>query len=244
MQINNQLIDEFIARTDWEAVWNEDTFSQSDTSALEKNLDYNKFDWMCGATKMVFQPTDPKEQYVIKIPFRFVGEEDWDSEDGDFYYNEIMYAPVPSKGIYESGFSGFNQYTWDYCQTELEYCKLAAAANISEFFPETIQYCEKPYPVYLQELCYPVFLKHRDDTNIVEERKRLEKILPEEIGYWAQIFSPFWIKDAIDYYGEDKLIKLFQFMSDFHMRDFHSSNYGYRQSDNTPVLIDFAGYYE
>ena len=78
MQINHKLIDEFIANADWYSVWNEDNFSEINPEAMAKDLDYNKFNWMCGATKMVFQPVDMTENYVIKIPFRYVGDENYD----------------------------------------------------------------------------------------------------------------------------------------------------------------------
>ena len=253
MQINNKLIDDFIARSDWNSVWMEDTFSQVDTEAIEKNLDYNKFDWMCGATKMVFQPRDPNAEYVIKIPFRFLGEDNYDYDEEDdtsspYYYNEIMYAPLPKFGVYKYG---FNQYDWDYCQTELQYYELAISAKISEFFPETIQYCEEPYPIYIQEACYPVYIKQdamHDWKETSEKRETLTNYLQskyaESISNWCYIFNPFWIQDAIDCYGESKITNLFQFMTTYQMKDFHSANYGYRKSDNTPVLIDFAGFYE
>ena len=257
MKINHKLINEFIARADWYAVWNEENFSEANPEAMTRNLDYNKFDWMCGATKMVFQPKDPAENYVIKIPFRFVGSENYDYYDSDndddvpYIYNEMMYAPLPKSGVYNCGYIGFYQYTWDYCETEIQYYDLAKEAGIAEFFPETIQYCETPYPVYLQETCYPVFLKHdkqQDYETMMKERKTMAQYLTSnyshEIGKWSYTFNPFWIQDIIDLYGEDQMAKLFQFMNHFQMKDFHSSNYGYRKSDNTPVLIDFAGFYE
>lgn len=255
MQINHKLIDEFIANADWYSVWNEDNFSEINPEAMAKDLDYNKFNWMCGATKMVFQPVDMTENYVIKIPFRYVGDENYDYDDEDedsspYYYNEILYAPLPKSGVYNSGYyTGFYQYTWDYCATEVQYCDLAAEAGISDFFPTTIQYCETPYPVYIQETCYPVYQKH--DRNTPEARKErrtmaqyLRERYSEDISNWCYTFNPLWIKDAMEQYGEEKVTKLFEFMSHYQMKDFHSANYGYRKSDNSPVLIDFAGFYE
>ncbi len=250
MKINTELIDNFIKTTDWEAVWNEDSFSQGNTEAVDKNIDYSVFDWACGATKMVIQPNN--ENFVIKLPFRFTYIEDYSDyyndeseEDVHYYYQEMAAAPLPKEGMISP--TEYYRHTWDYCQTELEYCELAAAADIGEFFPELSLYCETPYPIYIEEKCYPSYrhtpVKHTLTRNnlitLIQEQAQ-----SNEIAKWVSNFDSTWLNIAIDYYGLNKVIKLFQFLNKYHMIDFHGENYGYRTTDNSPVLIDFAGYYE
>ena len=252
MQVNNALVDNFIAVTNWETVWEEGCFSQGNTEPIERNLDPKVLDiWGSGVTKLVLRPTDPTANYVIKIPFLYLYDEDYDAWDEDEAcgdpYIELQRAPHPKAGVSRYG---FNSEDWNYCETEMEYCDLAADAGLSQFFPETIKYCETPFPIYLQETCYPSYsrkdvIKH---TNLQLTRdeffNELEEKYTYEVANWCYIFSASWLLDAITWYGKQMVGKLFEFMTCYHMKDFHGDNYGYRESDNSPVLIDFAGFYE
>ena len=244
MQINEQLINNFIKSADWEAVWNNNNFSQEDTEAIEKNLDYDVFDWNCGATKMVIIPKDSNEKYVIKIPFMYLySDYEYDDDDEGYYYHEFHNAPRPKDGMMGST---FYRTDWDYCETEIEYCELAAAANISEFFPETIKYCDMPYPIYLQELCVPANRKLHKTSSYGRDAisEQIKSKSSAAIARWCYHFNAAWLQNVINWYGIEKLIQLFTFMEHYKMSDFHSDNYGYRESDGSPVLIDFAGFYE
>ena len=246
MQVNENLVEKFIKSADWESIWNNDTFCQEDTYAIESNLDEDTFNWESGATKMVILPVDPNEQFVIKIPFRFLYDECgyYEEEDDDSaYYHEFTRAPRPKDGMIGHD---FYRCDWDYCETEIEYCELAKAANIGEFFPETKKYCEVPYPVYVQELCELACYKPIEDfekRNAIYEQIKAQT-QSDEVAKYCREFMTSWILAAVQTYGLEKLIELFKFMAKYNMSDFHSANYGYRKSDGTPVLIDFAGFYE
>jgi len=249
MQINENLIEKFIQSADWEYIWNNNTFCQDNTSPVECNLDYETFNWECGVTKMVILPVDPNEQFVIKIPFRYLYNESgsYEDEDGNYYcdeyYHEFSRAPLPKYGMVGTD---FYRRDWDYCETEVEYCELAAAANISEFFPETKKYCETPYPVYVQELCEISI--SRPSVSYEKRNEIYEQIVNKtqsrQVANYCHSFAASWLINVIKAYGLEKLIELFKFMAKYHMTDFHAANYGYRKSDGTPVLIDFAGFYE
>jgi len=249
MQVNENLVEKFIKSADWESIWDEDTFCQENVYPIEHYLDEDDFNWECGATKMVILPVDPNEQFVIKIPFRYFYTESggYYDEDGEYWpedtYCEMTRAPLPKYGMIGDE---FYRTDWNYCETEVEYCDLAAAANISEFFPETKKYCETPYPIYLQELCETATYEPVGEYS--EYEKIHEQIIAltqsEKIANCCYNFFSHWVVSAVKTYGLKKLIELFQFMVKYHMTDFHSGNYGYRKSDGTPVLIDFAGFYE
>ena len=46
-----------------------------------------------------------------------------------------------------------------------------------------------------------------------------------------------------NYYDDDVIISLLEFIKDYEINDFHSSNIG-RLDDYTPILIDYSGYME
>ena len=123
----------------------------------------------------------------------------------------------------------------DYCYAEWEYYTLAKDANIEMFFPETIQYCTYPYHIYLQEKCIseatlPFHPLSKENKEFIDSLPILDN------------FSYQWVYECYKWYGLEALYKLHHFLKDNNISDFHGDNYGYRRSDNSPVLIDFSGF--
>ena len=123
----------------------------------------------------------------------------------------------------------------DYCYAEWEYYTLAKDVNIEMFFPETIQYCTYPYHIYLQEKCI---------SEATLPFHALSKAAKEFIDSLPILdnFSYQWVYECYKWYGLEALYKLHYFLKDNNISDFHGDNYGYRISDNSPVLIDFSGF--
>ena len=229
MQVNENLIEKFIKSADWESIWDEDTFCQENVYPVEHYLDEDDFNWECGATKMVILPVDPNEQFVIKIPFRYL----YTDSDNPIYINEkIVCVPVSEECQIVDYFGWLLNEGYE--------------SDMKDFQEETKKYCEIPYPIYLQEMCETSIYQPCGNYDEREEIRNqiIAQTQSEKIANCCYNFVSHWIVSAIKAYGLEKLIELFQFMVKYKMTDFHDGNYGYRKSDGTPVLIDFAGFYE
>ena len=55
-------------------------------------------------------------------------------------------------------------------------------------------------------------------------------------------FNICWLKDFLEFFGEEILKQLNKFIDAYGINDLHTSNVGY--IGNRPVLIDYSGYFE
>ena len=67
-------------------------------------------------------------------------------------------------------------------------------------------------------------------------------MLRHERGNASFCFNLQWLGNAIDFYGENFVRKVMQFIDKIGVTDFHSGNLAYRE-DGSPVIIDYAGFY-
>lgn len=225
MIIQPKLINDFIFSVDWKSN-DRITFSDDIPDYVEKNINYDLFALESGATKLCIYPLDPKVDFVIKIPYPTMA--------GGAYL--ISHAPLLIS----------QKESWDYCEAELEYYQLAQEAGIAEFFPFTMRYPAKQYPIYLQEKCISYYQECYQNISFDESPELLNIIAaaPPKYENWFNLFHPLWLLDAIKYYGLNKIYVLFDFLDKYSITDFHTDNYGYSTVDHRPLLIDFSGFYE
>lgn len=199
-----------------------------------------------GASKvaLVFTNSD----YVVKIPFtgEYDDYDDYDCEDScsrdypcsqcsrcsrrsaEESYDEFTGARV---GEDEHGY----EYGWDYCAAEQFFYEKAVVAGVEEFFIKTIFIGEfNEHPIYLQEKvevygCSSQTKSSEQSKEIFIKKFHHSEIQNEDFGGLL-----------IEYYGEDRVNQLVEFLSEVGISDLHVSNVGIRAS--RPVLFDYSGY--
>lgn len=194
-----------------------------------KHCDQSVFcidDCNSGATKLVLIPRE--YEFVIKIPF--FGE-DWDATLEKYIK-----------------FSGANEPEgWNYCEVENILYSKAEAEEVEEYFLETrcIGYV-KGYPIYAQELASTLdelrkdfAFRNREATEAAKKDKAKIRSFCRRNNTYC--FNVTWIKDFIEFYGEEAWIKLHNFIYDYNVCDLHSANIGYNTM-GAPVIMDYAGY--
>ena len=97
----------------------------------------------------------------------------------------------------------------------------------------------------MQEKCYTIrdIWGHEGAPQASEDS--LKKVKSNDKYRYSGYFCKEWLAIAIDYYGEEKVLALLKFLDEnrWMSGDFHEGNYGYRVSDNSPVLIDYTGFF-
>lgn len=207
-------------------------------------------EWRCGASKMCIIPSEG--DMVIKLPFT-----------GNMYYDD-----EGSPYIDEFEHSGSESCTWDYCLTEVELYNKVAAAGFECFLAKTAAFgkTHSGHPMYIQEKV-KVYGEGAKPNSAVSEQNREksrtiiqayrhyvyyggpnQEFTREEVIGWA--FSEageHFIACLIDTYGYDKVADFSMWI--FHnarnlAADLHWGNIGYRESDGTPCLLDFSGFFD
>lgn len=208
---DQKLVNTIINTINWDNVYDpERTFSEDDPSAVTESLPFD-ITLHTGVTKCVL---DLKNQnFVIKLPFLYY----CDTEEDVF---ALEGAP----------FGGS-----DYCYAEWQYFIFAHRDKVDMFFPDTVQYCTAPYPIYLQEKCISMLNFPKRPLSI--EQKEIIKPFRHILS-----FSDTWLFSCYKWYGASALYRLASFLTANNISDFHKDNYGYRLSDHSPVLIDFSGF--
>lgn len=209
--------------------------------------------WAIGASKMCIIPTD--SNMVIKFPFT-----------GTVYYNEEtdeMEEETFSSAHTEEG------YSWDYCLAELEIYKKAAAAGFANFLAKTEEFgtTNSGHPMYIQEKvnvykdCRHKYKKDISDNvksktaTVLEKyrdrnRNRLnnEEMIEEDfIGYTFAETGKTFLSYLIDAYSYENVAKFAKWVYENAREiaeDLHWGNIGFRESDGTPCLLDFSGFYD
>ena len=202
---------------------------------------YNNEDYTVdsGASKVVLVFTN--SDYVVKIPFK--GELcECDNYDCENSCNRDRSCSRCSRGsVVEScnEFTGArigeSEYSWDYCAAEQFFYEKAVVAGVEEFFIKTIFIGEfDGHPIYLQEKVE--VYGYNSQTKSSEQSK---EIFIERF-YHSEIQNEDFGGLLVEYYGEDRVNQLVEFLSGVGISDLHSSNVGIRA--NRPVLFDYSGY--
>jgi hypothetical protein len=189
-------------------------------------LPRDKYQYRCGATQFVIIADDL--DYVVKIPFCGCWEFPYDEEKEERIYS------------YGLEFFSFEKYR-NYCDHAIDIYEKAELSEVNDIFAETIFLgkSKNGYPIYIQEKIAATW--EDDETPRNPSRDSMRKA--SDIA--AHRLSPFpiqWVAVAIENYGEDFVEKLIDFCKE-NVDDLHHGNIGYR-TDGTPVIIDYAGYYE
>lgn len=195
-----------------------------------------KFTWNMGASKLVILPCG--EDFVIKIPF-----------NGTYCDDEIDYET--GEVLSEGGWECFTSYEYDsdmdfdgnYCGREADISDIAAAEDLEECFAitECVGRC-KGYLIYKQARATTILadvLDEKSDSLSIEERKSIRDKC-NDMGVYG--FNIYWLKDFLEFFGEEILKQLDRFIDTYGINDLHTSNVGY--IGNRPVLIDYSGYFE
>lgn len=246
---------------------NDCVFNRSDANAvydLSVALSEDFKETVCffmGATKAVFDI--PQRDYVVKVPFNggesshapsYNSDEDsWRSSDCRF-----------TKFSFADRNSGEGS-SWDYCEQEAIIYNKAVQLGIGDMFAGTIKIAEANYyPIYASERAETYSQVDYGTTSSNEtirhifadvkpyypEGSKLYKIgkqfmkecdATEEFSIPNRMSLEF-LGYMINYYGEDKILTLCDFLDKNRLNDFHSSNVGF--IGDRPVLIDYSGFYE
>lgn len=168
-----------------------------------------------GATKgvLIFDDLD----FVIKIPF-------------SGYYIDNDYI----------GFTG-SEFGWNYCEDEIKYFNLAKEQNVEQFFVQTSYLTSiDGYPIYIQNYIPEIGLRCSDYAiKTSEESKTKVRSICEEKNLTLPM-NVQWLGRALEYYGEEALVKLLIFIKNLHLDDFHSDNIGF--IGKRPIILDYAGF--
>ena len=196
-----------------------------------------KFNWNTGASKLVILPFG--EDFVIKIPFNgqycgyevddetgeIISEGRWEYFTSDEYYSENM------------------EFDGNYCGREADISDMATAEDLEECFAitECVGRC-RGYLIYKQARATTILddvLDEKSDSLSLEERKSIRDKC-NNMGVYG--FNIYWLKDFLEFFGEEILKQLDRFINTYDINDLHTSNVGY--IGNRPVLIDYSGYFE
>jgi len=199
-----------------------------------------KTDW--GATQFVIMI--PGADKVAKIPFN--GEEFYDYEtvtDEDGYEEEIEEY-------------GFDYFRTDYCKRAYElYCDAEerglnsilaemeyfgkTANGVDIYLQETVElydYCEGSSKYFKSEDA------HTNSKNELEQLRRRSQSIGNG-SLWYR-FPTEWMVAALHHYGECFMLSFLLWCRDNNLCDFHDGNLGWSKKDGSPVILDWAGYYE
>ena len=209
-------------------------FSYADISMIQNFLP-DGWDASSGCTKCVIIPPEGYD-YVIKIPFT---HDYWEDCDPDFH--EDGEDEFPFEGAY---LPISDENSWNYCAVEAELSELAIQEGIAEFFALTKYLCNwHNFPIYVQEKCENI---HRNtDMNM---KSPVTKELCDKANNIQSKSSSLWplntdfLAAGLFLYGENALIKLNSFISEYSISDLHNGNYGYAAGTFVPKIYDFSGY--
>ena len=157
------------------------------------------------------------ESEVIKIPLNGTFE---------YYYEEDEYV--------------FNPFhVEDYCAVEeYIYCE-AEGEGIEEFFAKTeyVGQADCGTLIYKSERVLPYYCE-----NTLEMRKKEPSNEAKNSVSMMDTPLPFcWLVKAYDYYGEEKVKHLINFIKEHDLHDFHNDNIGFRKN-GAPVILDYSDY--
>lgn len=189
--------------------------------------DFFTSSFLCGCTKLVLFPKDL--ELVVKIPFNCSSEtlESWDSETGEDIVEEYYFENAEG----EEG--------WNYCAAEEYYYSEACSCGVEDAFLENkfIGYI-KGHPIYIQK---KVLMYEESEGTFAEKEESVKKSVAALKKDYLVSFPDKWAADFIEYYGEEKMRQLVEFLEDYvSHNDFHQGNLGY--IEGRPVIVDYGGF--
>lgn len=229
MTVDKDYIFNLLSFIDFKAVTADDTFAEDNFTdyfikEVPEDCNYNY-----GASKLVIIPEH--EDYVIKIPFNCVYNEDYtalDDEQEEWLYFQNAY------------YCRQEVYGWDYCEAEVEYYEEAADWGVEKYFAET-RYIGDCYgwPIYIQPKCEAMEDTRRSHSHTLEEYDSIQEKADSvnQYGIRDRDFLCDLFKDA----DVDTVSLLFQFIDEM-LNDLHSGNYGYFEGTTDACLLDYAGW--
>ena len=188
----------------------------------ESNMAFETY--YVGATKAVFIPKNTSE-YVIKIPFN--AHEYEDEDEGYITTEKFCFA----NGDYND---------WDYCAVESERYFVADGYDLGNFFAPTFSIGEvRDYPVYLQQRCFRMN-KAQVSSKASQDKARMICDSSGASNYLKIDFE--WLGAVLEYYGEESVEELVNFLKAQGWDDFHASNVGFYHEK--PIIFDYSDYNE
>ena len=170
-----------------------------------------------GASKFIIFLNDNE---VVKVPF-----------NGEFYTEYFDDED-------ETGYSKFDYFcTEDYCMVEAAVYADAIAAGVDIFFASTEfvgNTLINKTPIYLSERVLPF-----DYLN--NEERSYSRDSYSKAGKMCGRCPVEWTAMALEYYGEEAVRKLFDFIEKEGIDDLHWGNVGIRRN-GAPVLLDYSGF--
>lgn len=163
------------------------------------------------------------EKEIVKIPF-----------NGHFFYK---YDEETNKYNEELLFDQF--YVTDYCDIEAAVYEDAVAEGLECFFAATkwVGVTKTQKPIYVSERVYGFYNEEKRNT-CVPSKDSLKKAQEADTNF------PYkWLARAYEFYGDELVNRLIEFIKDTGVNDFHGDNVGFR-ADGAPVLLDYSGYDE
>lgn len=156
-------------------------------------------------------------------------------DSGDLFYYELegaTFCDIPSlKGGPD----------WDYCNLECAIYEAAVEQGLGAYFAEEGWLGELScgHPVYYQQRCVSLMSTNYEYGSEEYNRKsRKARTTCEHLGVYC--FSPIWIADFLECYGEDELRRLNTFLNEMNIGDLREANIGYL--DGAPILFDYSGF--
>lgn len=186
---------------------------------VEAYLEEYKVRTAFGASKYVIFINDEE---VVKIPFTGSYSYGWDEENDETDYDTLV-------------FDAF--HTEDYCMVEASIYSDAIVAGVERFFASTkfagSTFIDKT-PIYISERVIPF-----DTLNNEERSYSRDSYL--KAGKMCGRCPVEWTAMAIEFYGEEAVKKLFNFIEKEGIDDLHWRNVGIRK-DGSPCLLDYSGF--
>ena len=163
---------------------------------------------------------------VIKIPFNGVFEEDYDT-------GELFWCPFEwANGSDHS----------DYCLTEYEKYKKLKTYGLDCFVAKTMLY-KNIYNtrVFIQEKVIPV----NELIKSPRASHNSKKLANEWYKKGKINIQPEWVANCLDAYGNSKVSRFLWYCEEIDLDildDIHTGNFGYRNNNNTPCILDYSNY--
>ena len=202
-----------------------DDYDDEDTPGMEFVFDqlpsFVETAWGC--TQFVIIDPDDRNNYVVKIPFSGMYNNDEDGYPTDFH--PFTFCKDYATRSYDL-----------YC--DAEDAEVDAIFAKLDFFGRT----KNDIPLYVQEKVVTFDYDEADHPSSEDSHKKYaEKTSGINVDYYWRTLPMTWLCAAIDYYGEEFLEMFFEFCENHNLHDFHHANIGWRK-DGSPCVLDWAGF--
>ena len=183
-----------------------------------------------GATKLVLMP--PLESFVIKIPFCGVENEEYDPDEEEDEFNLPVF---PFECAAEPDH-------WDYCEAEVLRYEKAAEAGLGHLLAKvTFIGHVHGHPIYIQDKM-DIFSESKSYDSYSKEIKEKTRSKCEDID--VSCFNAVWITDFLEYFSDQTLIRLNEWLNDNWIYDLHCGNLGYVPETGQPIIVDYGDFYD